>query len=96
MHPFLVVFFAVASGFAVSGIVASLYRMAARGPESDRAKFVRQIVLVVAGPTVFFSMATRMLLTRELSPFLFSIAAMALAYWSFALGLFILNIVVFL
>jgi hypothetical protein len=51
---------------------------------------------VVAGPTVFFNIATRMLVTNELSPLLFSFAVLALSYWSFALGLFILNIVIFL
>ena len=96
MHPLLVAFFAVAAGFTVSGIVASLYRIVARSPQSDREKLVRQIVFVVAGPTVFFNIATRMLVTNELSPLLFSFAVLALSYWSFALGLFILNIVIFL
>lgn len=96
MHPVLVAFFAVAAGFTASGIVASLYRIVARSPQSDRALLARQIVLVVAGPTVFFNIATRMFMTKELSPLLFSFAVMALSYWSFALGLFILNIVIFL
>lgn len=96
MHPFLVAFFAVAAGFTASGIVASLYRIVARSPQSAREIFVRQIVLVVAGPTVFFNIATRMLVTNELSPLLFSVAVLALSYWSFALGLFILNIAIFL
>ena len=96
MHPFLVACFAVAAGFTASGIVASLYRIMARSPQSDHEKMVRQIVLVVAGPTVFFNAATRLLMTKELSPLLFSVAVAALSYWSFALGLFILNIVIFL
>jgi len=96
MHPLFVAFLAVAAGFTASGIVASLYRIVARSPQSDREKMVRQIVLVVAGPTVFFNAATRMLMTKELSPLLFSFAVMALSYWSFALGLLILNIVIFL
>lgn len=94
MHELLVVFFAVAAGFTASGIVASVYRIMARSPESDRQKMVRHAVLVVAGPTVFFGTAMRLLMTKELSPLLFSIAIMALSYWSFALGLFILNIVI--
>jgi hypothetical protein len=96
MHPLLVAFFAVAAGFTASGIAASLYRIVARAPQNEREKLVRQIVFVVAGPTVFFNIATRMLVTNELSPLLFSFAVLALSYWSFALGLFILNIVIFL
>lgn len=94
MHDLLVVFFAVAAGFTASGIVASVYRIIARSPESNREKMVRHAVLVVAGPTVFFGTATRLLMTKELSPILFSFAVMALSYWSFAIGLFILNIVI--
>ena len=96
MHPLLIAFFAVAAGFTASGIAAALYRIVAHSPESDREKLVRQVVLVVAGPTVFFNIATRMLMTKELSPLLFSLAVMVLSYWSFALGLLILNIVIFL
>ncbi len=94
MHGLLVVFFAVAAGFTASGIVASAYRIVAPSPESDGQKLVRNVVFVVAGPTVFFGTATRLLLTKELSPLLFSFAIMALSYWSFALGLFVLNIVI--
>ena len=94
MHGLLVVFFAVAAGFTASGLVASVYRILARSPESDRENMVRHAVLIVAGPTVFFGTATRLLMAKELSPLLFSIAIMALSYWSFALGLFILNIVI--
>ena len=94
MHGLLVVFFAVAAGFTASGIVASVYRIVAPSPESDGGKMVRHVVLVVAGPTVFFGTATRLLLTKELSPLLYSIAIAALSYWSFALGLFVLNVVI--
>ena len=96
MHPLFVVFFAVAAGFTASGIVASLYRIVARSPQSDGETLVRQVVLVVAGPTVFFNAAARLFMTKELSPLLFAFAVVALSYWSFALGLFILNIVIFL
>ncbi len=94
MHWLLIIFFAVAAGFTASGIVASTYRIVARSPHNDRANLIRQLVLAVAGPTVFFATATRMLLAKELSPLLFSFVVMALSYWSFALGLFVLNIVV--
>ena len=85
------VLFAVAAGFTASGIVASVYRIVARIPESEGQKMVRQVVYVVAGPTVFFGTATQLLLRKEISPLLFSLAIMALSYWSFALGLIVLD-----
>jgi hypothetical protein len=94
MHGLLVVLFAVAAGFTASGIVASIYRIVATSPESDGQKTVRHVVLAVAGPTVFFGTATRLLLKKELSPLLFSFAIMALSYWSFAVGLFVLNVAI--
>lgn len=94
MHGLLVVFFSVTAGFTASGIVASAYRIVVPSPKSDGQQVVRNVVLAVAGPTVFFGTATRLLLTKELSPSLFSLAIMALSYWSFALGLFVLNVAI--
>ena len=94
MKSFFVLFLVIASGFTASGIVASLYRILARSPESDFAKIIRNGVYVIAGPTVFFGTATHALKTKEISPPLYLLALLALCYWSFAIGLFVLNVAI--
>jgi hypothetical protein len=94
MNGFVLILFAVAAGFTASGIVASVYRLIAEPPESESARWIRNSVLVIAGPTVFFGVATRAYLKEELSAGLLLMAILALSYWSFAIGLFVLNVVV--
>ena len=92
MHSLWIVFFAIASGFTASGIAASLYRLSGAGTESKGGRILRTAVLVVAGPTVIFEAAVNGLMSREWSPIAFWFVVAGLAYWSFAIGLFILDI----
>lgn len=94
MKSLLVIWFAVAFGYTASGIIASLYRLIAPPGDSQISHWVRNGVLVVAGPTVFFGAATRAYFKDELSTSFLLTAILALSYWSFAIGLFILNLVV--
>ena len=87
----IVVMFAMAAGFTLSGIVTSLYRlvMGQRGSEEPHL-----LVMVVAGPNVLLQGATKSLRARNLSQPLFWLASAVAGYWSFVLGLFLLNLVV--
>ncbi len=91
MHSFWIIFFAVAAGYTVSGIAASLYRLSGFKEDGKNGKLIRQIVLVIAGPTVLFGTVLRGYAKKEWSLVFFALAVMALSYWSFAIGLFVLD-----
>jgi hypothetical protein len=93
MKGLLVILFAIAFGFTASGIVASLYRLLAPSSGSD-SSWLRNGVLIIAGPTVFFGAVTRAYIKNELSASLVVMTFLALSYWSFAIGLFILNLAI--
>lgn len=89
----VVVLFSTACGFTASGILANLYRLAvARKPESSAAKTAYYAVMVVAGPNILIENAAQSLRKKSCSKVAFWLAASVAAYWSFALGLFVLNL----
>jgi hypothetical protein len=90
----LVVMFATAAGFTASGIIANLYRLLATKPKSMQAQAAYVAVMVVAGPNVLLGNATNSFRTKGCSKFAFWLAAAIAAYWSFVLGLFLLDVVV--
>ena len=92
MHGLLIVLFAIAFGFTASGIVANIYRLLAKKPESLKARIVYAGVMVLAGPNVLFENAANSLKAKKCSRIAFWLAAALAGYWSFALGLFLLNI----
>ena len=92
LHGILVILFAIAIGFTASGITANLYRLVANKPESMPAKIVYAGVMVVAGPNVLFENAANSFRSKKCSGLAFWLAAAVAGYWSFALGLFVLNI----
>jgi hypothetical protein len=79
-------------GFAVSGIVANLYRLLAPKPQSGGTKLAYYIVMVVAGPSVLFDNAARSWRKKGCSAVAFWLAAALSAYWSFIIGLFGLSL----
>jgi hypothetical protein len=83
--------FAMAAGFTLSGIVANFYRLVMRQNGSEEPHL---LVMVVAGPNVLLQGATKSLRARSLSPPLFWLVSAVAGYWSFVLGLFLLNLVV--
>jgi len=79
-------------GFALSGIVANLYRLLAPKQESGAKKAAYYMVMVVAGPSVLFDNAARSWRKKACSTVAFWLAAALSAYWSFIIGLFGLSI----
>ena len=94
MHGIWVVLFSIASGFTASGIVASVYRILGFKAETHAGRVFRSVVLIVAGPTVVFESAMQGMLKKEWNPLTFWMVAAGLAYWSMAVGLFILDIAI--
>jgi hypothetical protein len=88
----MVAMFATTTGFTASGILANVYRLVAREPQSGQAKSAYYAVMVVAGPNVLLENAARSLKEKSCSRFAFWLAASIAAYWSFAIGLFVLNL----
>jgi hypothetical protein len=89
----LVVLFATAAGFTVSGILSNLYRLITRDtPKSSNGGALYIALMVVAGPNVLLENAANSLKTKACSRLAFWLVALVAAYWSFAIGLFVLNL----
>jgi len=84
--------FATLAGFTASGILANIYRLVAHKPETLSGRIGYVAVMVVAGPNVLFLNAANSFRAKDCSTFAFWLAALISAYWSFALGLFIVEI----
>jgi hypothetical protein len=91
LHDTAVLLFAITSGFACSGIVANLYHLL----NGEKGRFGRGVYLatmVVAGPSVLFERAAQAWQQKSCSWIAFWLAALVVGYWSFALGLLILQV----
>jgi roadblock/LC7 domain-containing protein len=88
----LVVTFATLGGFAASGIFANLYRLIARKPETAAERISYLAVMVVAGPNVLFENAANSFKAKDCSRFAFWLATSISAYWSFMIGLIVLQL----
>jgi hypothetical protein len=94
MHGLIIILFAIAIGFTASGITSNCYRLIAKKPESLQARLVYAGVMVVAGPNVLFENAATSFKAKKCSSIAFWLAAAVAGYWSFFLGLLLLNIYV--
>lgn len=93
VRDLIVALFSVAAGFTISGIVANSYRLVTR--EHELSKLMENVPLMaVAGPNVLFGTAATSLRARNCSSFAFFLATAISGYWSFVLGLFLLNVLV--
>ena len=92
LHDLMVVLFATTAGFTASGIAANLYRLLAKKPQGLPGRMGYVAVMVVAGPNVLFENATSSFRKKSCSKLAYWMAAAITAYWSFTLGLFVLNI----
>lgn len=92
MHGLMIILFAIAIGFTASGITANTYRLIAKKPEGLMARIVYAGVMVVAGPNVLFENAATSFRAKKCSGIAFWLAAAIAGYWSFFLGLLVLNI----
>jgi hypothetical protein len=84
--------YATLAGFTASGILANIYRLVAPKPASLGGRIGYVAVMVVAGPNVLFHNAAASFRAKDCSTFAFWLAALIAAYWSFALGLFIVQV----
>ncbi len=87
----VLVVFATVCGFTASGILANLYRLLARKPENGAERAGYFAVMAIAGPNVLFENAAASFRAKDCSPFAFWLAASISGYWSFMLGLLILE-----
>jgi len=92
LHAILVILFAIVIGFTASGITANLYRLIANKPQTTQGKIIYAGIMVLAGPSVLFENAANSFRAKKCSGLAFWLAAAVAGYWSFALGLFVLNI----
>ena len=92
LHEVAVILYALAAGFTASAIVANLYRLVADKPQTETGKTVYMVIMVVAGPSVLFENAAKKFRAKGCSGWAFWLATAVAGYWSFALGLFVLNI----
>jgi len=93
MKDLMVALFAMTAGFTASGILANLYRLVV-GEKRDgtAARTAYVAVMVIAGPNVLLENAAAKLREKSCSRLAFWLAASISAYWSFAIGLFVLNL----
>jgi hypothetical protein len=88
----LLLLFAVTAGLTLSGIVANIYRILARKPQTPPETALYYVVMVVAGPSVLFENATRSFRTKDCSGLAYGLAVAITGYWCFALGLLVLSL----
>lgn len=91
-HNIFVALFATTAGFTASGIIANLYRLMAKKPDAGLGRVVYVAVMIIAGPSVLFENAARAWRGKDCSALAFWLAAAISSYWSFALGLLVLQV----
>lgn len=94
VHELLVVAFAMAVGFTASGIAANVYLLVFGKPEGALARTSHLLMMVVAGPNVILGKAASAKRERKWSTPVFWFVAAGTAYWSFVLGLFLLDLAI--
>lgn len=92
MKQFMLLLYIVAVGLTASGIIASLYRLAGAKAQSANGKMVRNAIMVFAGPVVLLETAIRGLRNKKWQKHWVWFATAGVAYWSLALGMFVLQI----
>jgi hypothetical protein len=90
-HDLVIFLFAVAGGITLSGIIANLYRLAAKKPQSRAGTVLHYAVMAFAGPTVLLGNATRSFRKEGCSNLAYLIAVAIASYWAFVLGMGILE-----
>ena len=94
MHAFWLVLFSITAGFTASGIVANLYRVCGFTTKTTAGRMFRAVILVLAGPNVLFESAMRGRLSKAWNPVSFWLVTAAVLYWSFALGLMVMEVAI--
>ena len=91
MRHFTVMLFALAGGLTLSSIVANVYRLVARKPRTRAATWIFYGVMLLAGPSVLLENSTRSFRRKECSRSAYAFAMGLAGYWSFVLGLALIN-----
>jgi hypothetical protein len=92
MHGWAVLFFAVATGVTFSGLVANIYRMFVLQPKTTAGVILETAVMVFGGPVVLVGNATESFKKKNCSKAGYAFAVALCGFWSFATGVFILEI----
>ena len=93
VHDFYIALFAATAGFTASGIMANLYKLAVKKrAETTLSRLTYLTVMIVAGPTVLFNNAAKSWHEKSCSAFAFWLAAAIAGYWSFAIGLLVVQV----
>ena len=93
VHDTAVLLFAITAGFTASGIIANLYRLLSRDRKDIAGGSIYYASLIIAGPSVLFENAAQARRKKDCSWITFWLAAAVAGYWSLALGLLIIQIV---
>jgi hypothetical protein len=91
MRDLAVFLFAVSGGITFSGIIASVYRLAAKKPQSRTSTVFHYAVMAFAGPSVLLGNATRSYRKEGCSNLAYVMAVAVASYWAFVLGMGILG-----
>jgi hypothetical protein len=92
MHGWAVLFFAVATGVTFSGLVANIYRIFASQPKTTAGVIFETAVMVFGGPVVLVGNATQSFKKKNCSKAGYAFAIALCGFWSFATGVFILDV----
>ena len=94
LRDLTVLMFALTCGLTLSGIIANIYRMLARKPESRGATVLYYAVMAFAGASVLLENATRSYRKKDCSAPAYGFAIALVGYWCFILGIGILSVAV--
>jgi hypothetical protein len=94
MHGFLVFLFVIATGITAGGLLASIYRLAAREPQTRIETALLYAVMVIAGPVVIIGNSTKSYREKQCSKAAYALVVVLSGYWSFLTGLIILSLCV--
>lgn len=93
MREFLVFLFAIAAGMTASGLVANIYRLVASEPKTRLATVIHCAVMIIAGPVMLVGNSTKSLRAKQCSKAAYALALALSGYWSFAMGVLVLSLV---
>jgi hypothetical protein len=91
LHETAVLLFSITAGFTCSGIVANVYRLV-NGKKDRFGRSVYLATMVVAGPSELFERTASSWRQKKCSWIAFWLAAAVAGYWSFVLGLLVIQV----
>jgi hypothetical protein len=95
LRDMLVLLFAVTAGLTLSGIIANIYRILARKPQSRGETALYYGIMVLAGASVLLENATRSYRKRDCSAPAYGFAVAIVGYWCFILGIVVLTVALY-